>query len=165
MIDFAVDAVGGNQIRRNHALEHATITLLSSRLTGTVLRGRSNRHGFYIAGTVGREELTAAASEALQRLAAGQTELAIHPFCGTNLAVAGLLSGLSAALVSRMNRQGGTYPSAVLAAMAALVVAQPLGLLAQRHLTTLSDVRNLRIVGVEEKRLLGHKLHFVRTAS
>ena len=42
-------------------------------------------------------EVRAATHEALQRLQAGEAELAIHPNCGTNLAV-----GLSMALVGSL---------------------------------------------------------------
>jgi hypothetical protein len=164
MIDWTVLDSVGRRTRVNHALEHATITILSNRVGNGVLRGRSNRSGFYITGDVTAEKIAQAAGEALQRLQAGQSELAIHPFCGTNLAVSGLLAGVSAATAGRLGRRSGTYPSAVLGALLALLVAQPLGFWVQRHLTTQSDVRDLRVVGVEHKSFLGKSLHFVRTA-
>jgi hypothetical protein len=165
MINWSVADLTGTRVRRNHALEHATITILSHRVRDVVLRGRSNRNGFYVTGNIGTAELAEAAGEALRRLRAGEADLAIHPFCGTNLAVAGTLSGLSAAAATKLSRRGGSYASAILAALGALAVAQPLGILVQRHVTTLPQMGNLRIEGIEEKRLFGHKLHFVRTTS
>jgi Domain of unknown function (DUF6391) len=164
MIDWTVLDSVGRRVRVNHALEHATITILSHRVGNVVLRGRSNRKGFYITGDVSSETIGAAAGEALERLRSGQSELAIHPFCGTNLAVSGLLAGVSAATAARLGRRSGTYPSAVLGALLALLVAQPVGFWVQRHLTTQSDVRDLRVVDVERKFILGKSLHFVLTA-
>ncbi len=163
MIDWAVLGAVGHRVRTNHALEHATITILSGRFSHVTLRGRSNRHGFYVMGEVPRDEVSSAASDALQRLNAGQSELAVHPFCGTNLAVSGTLAGLASAIAARANRRDGAYPMAILAGLLAVLVAQPLGIWTQRHLTTQSDVRGLRIVDVETKRFLGKKLHFVHT--
>jgi hypothetical protein len=164
MIDWSVLDPVARRVRVNHALEHATITILSGRVTGVVLRGRSNRRGFYVLGDVDPDDVDSAARDALARLRGGESELAIHPFCGTNVAVAGIFAGLSAAVVTRAGKRGGGYPGAVLAALIALLVSQPVGIWAQRHLTTQSDVRNLQIVGVEEKEFLGRKLHFVHTS-
>jgi hypothetical protein len=150
-------------MRVNHALEHATITILSQRVQSGVLRGRSNRKGFYIMGDVADDAIRPAADEALARLRSGESDLAIHPFCGTNVAVSGLLAGVSAAAAGRAARRGGVYPAAVLAALFALLAAQPLGFWTQRHLTTNSEVRGLHIIGIEKKSILGKPLHFVRT--
>jgi hypothetical protein len=176
MIEWMDGGVLGKQIRRNHALEHATITLLSQRIPGITLRGRSNRRGFYVFGDIDTNVLVTAAHEALNRLRSGEVELAIHPFCGTNLAVAGTLAGLSAVAATRLSRHGGSNDdpwaatitggaAAILAALGALLVAQPLGPLVQRYLTTLSDMGTLRIESVEAKELFGRRLHFVRTSS
>jgi len=148
----------------NHALEHATITLLSGRITDVVLRGRSNRNGFYVVGDVSASVITEAVGEALERLRAGESDLAIHPFCGTNLAVAGLLTGTASAFAARSARKSDGYPAAILAALVALAISQPLGYWAQRNLTTEGNVGHLRVLSVDEKRFLGKRLHFVSTS-
>lgn len=164
MIDWTILDSVGRRTRVNHALEHATITILTNRVPNVVLRGRSNRNGFYVSGSVALQEIQNSAETALTELKAGRSDLAIHPFCGTNLAVAGVLSGTSAVATARIARKAGSYPSAIIASLLALLIAQPLGLWLQRNVTTQSQVRDLRIVDVQPKELLGRKLHFVRTA-
>ncbi|MER3469342.1 MAG: hypothetical protein C4314_05250, partial [Thermoflexus sp.] len=56
------------RIRRNHALEHATVHLLSQRFPGQPMAGRSTPSGFYLYGNVPMEAVVAAAHEALERL-------------------------------------------------------------------------------------------------
>jgi hypothetical protein len=163
MIDWRGAGLIGKRTRSNHAVEHATITILSSRIPSVVMRGRSNRNGFYVTGDLQPEDIEAAARDAVSRLRAGESELAIHPFCGTNLAVTGTMAGVAAAVATRLNRRSGTYAGAVLAALLAVMVSQPVGLWAQKYITTESNVGGLSISRVEEKRFFGRKLHFVRT--
>ena len=85
------------RVRRNHALEHATIHVLSQHDRTLRLVGRSSPSGFHIYGQVDTQVLASAVSEALVRLQSGEVELAVHPRCGTNLAAdrrAGRLGGL-----------------------------------------------------------------------
>lgn len=164
MIDWSVLSSVGRRVRVNHALEHATISLLTNTVPHVMLRGRSNRRGFYVMGEVDHSQILSAANDALNRLRGGQSDLAIHPFCGTNLAVTGTLTGLSAALAARIGRRAGSYPAAILAALLAVLVAQPLGLMTQRYLTTDSRMGPLTIDGVERKSFFGKTLHFVRTS-
>ncbi len=137
-------------VRRNHALEHATIAVLLARTGRPVqLLGRASADGFYIVGRVRAEELEAAVAEALSRLRRGESYLAISPLCGTNLSLTGILAGLSAFLVARHSNRWDGLPQAVLLAMLATMAAQPLGRLAQRHITTSADVAGLEVLAVE----------------
>lgn len=154
-----------DRVRRNHALEHATITVVSERHPTVFLRGRSNRRGFYIFGDIDTTELRSAITEALHRLQAGEAHLAIHPRCGTNLAVTGILTGLSAALAAQLKPRQSRYSYAILASLASLMVAPQLGTAAQRHLTTLADVTGLEVERVERRRFLREPSHWVRTRS
>src|SRR5437773_11993241 len=81
------DFLFGRRIRQNHALEHATITILSQKVSDLSVSARSSSDGFIVFGDVDLGELRHASEEALSRLQAGEAELAIHPNCGTNLAV------------------------------------------------------------------------------
>src|SRR2546430_15379128 len=81
------DILFGRRIRQNHALEHATITILSGMIPDLRVSARSSSNGFIIFGDVDLGLLRRAVDEALRRLQAGEAELAIHPNCGTNLAV------------------------------------------------------------------------------
>ena len=85
--------------------------------------------------------------EALDRLRRGENELAVHPNCGSNIVVGGVLAGLATWLATRGKRRSlwEQVPSALLAATAALVVAQPLGMLFQERVTTSPEVGEMRL--------------------
>lgn len=154
-----------NRMRRNHALEHAAISLVTERHPDVFLQGRSNSRGFYIFGQIGTDELRSAIDEALRRLERGESGLAIHPRCGTNLAVAGILSGVSAALASGLKPRQNRFSYAILASIASLLVAPAIGTEAQRYVTTLADPSDLRVESIERRRFFGRPSHWVRTRS
>jgi hypothetical protein len=153
----------GGAVRENHALEHATIVLLSKRFPETRFSGVSFASGFFVFGDVPTEALHPAAERALERLRGGEPEMAIHERCGTNLAVAGMLTGLSAMTVARMRKPFNTFNNVILASTAALVLSRPLGLLVQRHITTRTPGATMRITGVKRLTFMGSPAHFVRT--
>src|SRR5262245_42004784 len=135
--------------RANHALEHATITIMLNRLARPVrLLGRATPFGFYIHGNVPTDVLTQSVGEALARLKQGEARLAVSPLCGTNLAVAGLLAGLSSVMAFGSRSRPERFSRVVMAATGAVLVAQPLGRLVQKHLTT-----SPRLEGVYIKRI------------
>lgn len=159
------------RIRRNHALEHATVHILSSRQKDMRIYARSGPRGVVVYGDVPTEMVTSAASEALERLRNGEHELAVHPNCGTNLVTAGGLASLSAVAALGLQRVGnkkrsfwqllGSLPLVVLASTLALIIAQPLGQTLQLHLTTEGDMGDLRITGVTRQgrgRLVHHTI-------
>jgi hypothetical protein len=150
-------------VRQNHALEHATIHLLSRRNPGVRLAGRSSPSGFAILGSLDTEEVADAAAEAMARLQGGEAHLAVHPSCGTNVVVTGVLVGLaafaagSAGSRSRWER----LPQVLLAATVAALVAQPLGLVTQERITTTPDVHGVYLSAISRKvqgRLVVHTL-------
>ncbi len=88
--------------RQVHALEHATVQVLS-KLQRTQhplhtpsdcfnVSGLSNEYGFYIYGDVETVSLHQAVRVALRRLITGEWHLAIHPQCGTNNSVNWLMA-------------------------------------------------------------------------
>ena len=160
----AVDMV--DAIRQNHALEHGTIALLMRRSEGKVrLTGWAGLTGFHIYGDVSTRALEEAAREALQRLQSGEEELAVSPMCGTNLVVAGLAVGIASMIAGRGRRGLGKFVCLVEAAMLAMLVAQPLGRLAQKYLTTTADVANVSIVRVVKSgkgKWTRHKVEVIR---
>jgi hypothetical protein len=141
------------RIRRNHALEHATIHVLSQHHPQLRVVGRSTPGGFILYGNIATEYVTPAANEALRRLQHGEKGLAVHAHCGTNLATAGILAGLSSFLVmsgrsrSRLSRLE-KLPQVLLAATVAIVLAQPVGLILQARLTTSTDLEGVTIKSV-----------------
>ncbi|HEY8490231.1 MAG TPA: DUF6391 domain-containing protein [Dehalococcoidia bacterium] len=137
------------RVRRNHALEHATVSVLLSRLGPTVrLVGRATPDGFYIYGNVPTEELTAAVQEGLARMRRGESHLAVTPLCGTNIAVAGLLAGLASVLAMGGGNRANRLPNAMTAAMLAVVAAQPLGRLVQKYVTTSPDLADVEVAEI-----------------
>src|SRR3990170_8335682 len=138
-------------IRRNHALEHAAVSILLARLgPGIRMVGRATRNGFYIYGDVPTQKLRESAQEGLARLQQGEAGLAVSPLCGTNLAVAGILAGASSLLALGNGSRLERLPNVLLSAMVAVLAAQPLGRLAQKHFTTSPDLADIEIVGVRE---------------
>ena len=86
-------AIIGNRIlRRNHALEHATIVVMMEREPGRKLNGFSTDEGFFVQGARSFEEVESAAREALRRLRRGEKGLAVHRNCGTTIVAANLLA-------------------------------------------------------------------------
>lgn len=152
-------------VRRNHALEHATISVLAGRLGRDVrLVGRATQSGFYLYGDVTADGVMEAAGEALQRLRRGESHLAISPNCGTNLAVAGVLAGLSSLLALGNRSRLERVPNVLLASMLAVLAAQPLGRLAQKHLTTSPDLMDTELVRIREGGRGPGRFHKVETA-
>jgi hypothetical protein len=157
-----------SRVRRNHGLEHATINVLIQQNPYLSLVGRSDWGGYVIIGEVETGEVDSAAREALARLRAGESELAIHPRCGTMLATTGVLSGMAAFLALGVGRSRTRFrwtylPEALLAATVAALFAQPLGFLFQQHVTTSGDADHLRIARVYKKRGGPVPVHRVET--
>ncbi len=153
----------GSAVKQNHALEHATIVLLSKKYPEARLAGISSALGFFVFGDLPTEAILPAAEEALGLLRSTQPDLAIHERCGTNLAVAGMLTGLSAMAVSKMRRPFNTANNVILASTAALVLARPLGLAVQRYFTTQTPNSSMVIEKVTPVNFFGSPAHFVKT--
>ncbi len=153
------------RVRRNHALEHATIHVLSEKHRPLTVVGRSTFSGYYIYGDLTTEMVIEAAQEAYARLRAGEHLLAIHPNCGTNLVTAGSLAGLAtfAVLGNSKKRRLELLPNALLAATAALILARPIGPRLQAHVTTLADLGDLTLKSVRREERRSLIVHFVET--
>ena len=151
-------------VRRNHALEHATIAVLLRRIGHDVrMVGRATGDGYYLYADVPTELLEEATHEALQRMKSGEGYLAVSPFCGTNLAVAGALAGVASMLTMGTGNRSEKVPNVILASMLAVLAAQPLGRIVQRYLTTSADVADTEIVGIRSGGRGGARFHKVRT--
>ena len=138
------------QVRRNHALEHATIHVLSRNHPGIHLVGRSDWKGFWLYGEVDTLEVADATMEALERLQRKEHWLATHPRCGTNLATSALLTGSVAylAAISPARSRLAHFARVASAITLGLLVGRPLGMAVQRHITTTADVDNVRVHAV-----------------
>lgn len=151
------------RIRQNHALEHATIHILARRHLHPRIVARSDWNGFTVYGILDTVVVASAASEALARLQAGERSLAVHPRCGTNLVVGGLVVGAASSLTligkerSPLTRLGRF----VAAATVGIFLAHPLGPIAQQYVTTSSDLRGVylkEIVREQRGKLIVHRV-------
>ena len=163
LVQVAQQMLLGGAVKQNHALEHATIVLLSKKFPDVRLSGISFAAGFFVFGELPTEAVLPAAEEALKLLRSTQPELAVHERCGTNLAVAGMLTGLSAMAVAKLRRPYSTANNVILASTAALVMARPLGLTVQRYITTQTPNSSMQILKVKPMQVLGAPAHFVST--
>jgi hypothetical protein len=147
-----------DRIRRHHAVEHATIHILSARQPTAKLAGHSYPRGFRISGDGADADVRAAVEEALQRLP-GEPALAVHPMCGTNIVVGGMIaSALSLAVLASLNEESRVRrlieaaPRLITASTLAFVASQVAGPAVQRRITTLPRVDGLRVADVRVRR-------------
>jgi hypothetical protein len=140
--------------RRNHALEHATINVLTERLKRFRMAGRSTDGGFVLFGDVPTEEVKSAVVEALTRMSKGERGLALHPNCGTNLVTAGVLTTFAGWIGLRSSNKPLTLDRlswTMILMMMSLLVSQPLGMKLQQHITTEGDPGDLEVVSVSKR--------------
>ena len=138
------------RVRRNHAVEHATLHVLEREMPGLSLVGRSDGQGFLIYGHVDTESLRLAVEEALERLRDGESYLAVHPHCGTNLAVGVLLAG-AAVLMGILGSQRARWrrlPLTLVGLAGAVTMSGPLGPEVQRRWTTDADMSGVSIARI-----------------
>ncbi len=137
---------GSRRLRRNHALEHATLNVLEEKMGGPQrVAGQSTSEGFALRGFADPETVRQAAEDALVRLKKGERRLAVHKRCGTSIAMANLVSSL-ALLVGLLGLGRLSLVNVVLAMVVANLSGPFLGSLAQRYLTTDPDVNDLLII-------------------
>jgi hypothetical protein len=139
------------ETRRNHALEHATLHMLAHTHKGN-MAGHSNPTGFFLFGNFSTQDVWIAATEALERLREGESRLAIHAGCGTNMATTALLAGTLSWSVLRGAKSTLMrillLPIAVTFAVIGVLLARPLGTLLQRHITTEANMGRMQIIDV-----------------
>jgi hypothetical protein len=146
-------AIFGNKIlRRNHALEHATIVVMMEREPGRKLNGFSTDDGFFVQGVRSISEVESAAREAISRLKSGEKRLAIHRNCGTTIVAANLLAAIfflvTLGLVLYLG-VGNLYLMILGSVVLAFALRIPLSLILQRFVTTDADLTNAEVGWVE----------------
>lgn len=174
-------------LRQVHALEHATVWVLSemaaSRSHSTrreaasfgsasdvphrdngMLGGLSTDRGFYLYGRVNKLDLSRAVRLALERCKNGEWNLAVHPRCGTNLSVSMLLTA-GMAFGTFILFPKGPLEQLIGLGLSAAVATQltpDLGSLAQKYLTT-SIPFNLGVNDISQTQdFWGRSAYFVR---
>jgi len=156
-----------SRIRRNHGLEHATITLLSQRIPNRHLAGYSYPGGFFLLGDVPTEQVRELVIEALARMNNGERYLAVHPNCGTNYAVSGILAGtlawLGMAGAKSKRNQLERLPLLIVLATLGFIISAPLGPKVQEYVTTSGDPQGLSVVDIFPVRFGQLSLHRIIT--
>lgn len=157
-----------SRVRRNHALEHATLQVLAEKNPNLRMAGYSDTSGFWLMGDALTESIYAAVQEATRRLDKGEHSLAIHPNCGTNYVAAGILAGTAAwlgmagvgrGLRSKLER----WPIVVSLVTLAMIFAQPLGPILQARVTTAPALKGMRAVGIHRQQRGDMPVHHVLT--
>ena len=149
------------ETRRNHALEHATLHVLA-RTHHTSMAGHSNPTGFFLLGDLQLEDIADAATEAMTRLKSGEGGLAVHPGCGTNLAVSALLPAtfawapIQGAKSTRWRLL--LIPLALAFAVFGYLLSKPLGPWLQANITTEADLGNMQITDIRFVRKGVHRI-------
>ena len=139
-------------IRQIHALEHATVWMLSDLVNAKqakfstsylstdneTIGGLSTEKGFYLYGEIDPSKLRIAVNRALTRLQQGEWNLALHPRCGTNSSVAAMLI-TSMAIMAHLSLPKEPIHQLMgmgLATLTANYLAPELGLYVQKYITT-----------------------------
>ena len=156
------------RVRRNHALEHATLQVMAERNPSIRAAGYSDAGGFWLMGDLDTAEIEQGVTLALARLHNGEQSLAIHPHCGTNLVTSSFLAGslgfmgmlgAGRSWRDRMER----WPLVITLVTLGLVLAQPLGPFLQARVTTSPSAEGVRVVRVERRQRGDMPIHRVVT--
>jgi hypothetical protein len=148
--------------RRNHAVEHATLHILARKYNDKNLAGHSNPTGFFLFGEIAMDDIRNAINEAMTRLRAGESELAIHPGCGTNIATSMVLPATFAFLPMQRARSNFwrflLIPFALGLAVFGYILSKPLGPWLQRNITTEANLGKLQIMEIIPVRKGVHRI-------
>lgn len=140
--------IHGLNVRRNHAIEHATVHVLEELYGAKMVDGCATTEGFRIRAAVDPVLIFDAAREGLSRLQRGDGALAINRRCATALLVSYFAVGGS--LVSLLLTTHNVSPLNLALVLILTVAATPkISRVVQRFLTTSLDVKGMSIGGVE----------------
>ena len=162
-------------IRQVHALEHATVWILSDTINknkssvsylstdNETIGGLSTEKGFYLYGDIDPLKLRRAVNLALFRLQQGDYNLALHPRCGTNSSVAAMLT-TSMAMMAHFSLPKDPLHQIMgmgLATLTANFLAPDLGIYVQKYFTTAIpfNLKVKKITKITDK--LGNSGYFV----
>lgn len=136
-------------IRKNHAIEHATINVLEQSVGHELnISGLSQENGFYIAGIQNADMVEEAAIRGLNLLKQGHCELAIHRRCGTDIAIANFTTAL-VFLVLLISTGTVRILNIIIALIISNLISPYLGQYIQKYFTTSCAVQNTGIVGLQ----------------
>jgi hypothetical protein len=126
------------------------------------MAGHSNPTGFFLLGNFSTQEVWINATEALERLREGESGLAIHTGCGTNMATTALLAGTLAWLPLRGTKSTLwrilLLPIAITFGVIGYTLSRPLGPWLQKNITTEANMGALQIIDINPVRKGVHRV-------
>lgn len=157
-----------SRLRRNHGLEHATLHILAEKYPHVPMAGHTDLNGFVILGDVRTEDVRLAVAQAMERMHAGESDLAVHPNCGTNFVASGIVAGMLAWIAMlgggrRLRSRLERLPVVISLVTLGLIFSQPLGFILQARVTTSGVPGEMRVEGVFPEARGRMTAHRVRT--
>lgn len=155
------------QTRKNHALEHSTIRLLETAAPGSSYSGYSTPKGFWIIGKSDIQRIQETVDLALAKLLNGEKKLAIHPSCGTNLVMSGLMTAAGALITlsgtKKESERLRRLSSLILMSSLMLQLSKPLGPWVQENITVDPDMTGMSVIGIDAGEVRNVPYFFIRT--
>ena len=147
--------------RQHHAIEHATLHMLTARHPGKRLTGYSDPLGFTILGDLDEQSIRRGVGDALLRLQAGEHSLALHPNCGTNLVTSAVLVALVATITGNKRQALERFVTTLIAVLPVVLFAKTIGFYLQGYTTStevadrwVAEIRPVLIGGMRAHRVL-----------
>ena len=113
------------------------------------------------------EQVREVVAQALSRMNNGERHLAVHPNCGTNYVVSGILAGTMAWLGMAGSKSKRDHferlPLVIILATLGFIVSAPIGPKVQEYITTSGDPQGLSVVDIFPVRFGRFSLHRVIT--
>jgi len=153
-------------VRKNHAIEHATVSvLLAEGKKKSAVLGFAIPTGFIISSKSNKNEILSAARSGLKLIQSGDEEVSISQFCGTNIVVAAFISGVSTLLISRiLGKKSKNILNMANGFILSSLFSKPIGRLVQKYVTTNSNVKNIKISKGRSIKLGSFYIHYVSTS-
>lgn len=140
------------RVRINHAIEHATANVLEEKYGVDKVSGLAFKDGFKLMGYLpDSSTLMRASQEALQRLRNGESNLALHPRCGTSIIIGQFLFALMFVIYFLFSHHFSII-EILIGFLLTMTLSTPLGLLAQKFLTTSTDVDGMYLSSISMDR-------------
>ena len=150
--------------RRNHAIEHATVSILTEQKVKSAVLGFAIPSGFLIYSKSNKDEIVSAANHGLKLMKSGVYEISISQFCGTNLVVAALLTGVSTVLLGKiLGKKSKNILNITNGFLLSALLSKPIGRIVQKYVTTDPNVKNIQIENSRSLKVGTFYIHFIST--
>ena len=151
-------------VRRNHAIEHATVSILTEQKIKSAVIGFAIPSGFIIYSKSNKDEILSAANHGLKLMKSGISEISISQFCGTNLVVAALLTGVSTLLLGKiLGKKSKNILNITNGFLLSALLSKPIGRIVQKYVTTDSNVKNIQIKNIVSLKIGTFHINFIST--